>query len=57
MNSTQRHRVLVCYDVREPKRLRQTYRTMLGYGDPLQYSVFVSNTRCLCVISHGLSRW
>ncbi len=36
-----RHRYLVCYDVREQRRLRRTHDTMLGYGDPLQYSVFV----------------
>ncbi len=36
-----RHRYLVCYDVREQTRLRRTHSTMLGYGDPLQYSVFV----------------
>jgi CRISPR-associated protein Cas2 len=36
-----RHRYVVCYDVREPKRLRKTHQTLLGYGDPLQYSVFV----------------
>lgn len=36
-----RHRYVVCYDVREPKRLRKTHKTLLGYGDPLQYSVFV----------------
>ncbi len=36
-----RHRYLVCYDVREEKRLRRVHRTMLGYGDPLQYSVFL----------------
>jgi CRISPR-associated protein Cas2 len=36
-----RHRLLVCYDVREPARLRRTHDTMLGYGDPLQYSVFL----------------
>jgi CRISPR-associated protein Cas2 len=36
-----RHRILVCYDVREPARLRRTHDTMLGYGDPLQYSVFL----------------
>lgn len=41
MIDTQRHRFVVCYDVREPKRLRRTHETMLGYGDPLQYSVFV----------------
>ena len=36
-----RHRYVVCYDVREPKRLRKMHHTLLGYGDPLQYSVFV----------------
>jgi CRISPR-associated protein Cas2 len=41
MIDTQRHRFIVCYDVREPKRLRRTHETMTGYGDPLQYSVFV----------------
>lgn len=35
-----RHRYLVCYDVRESKRLRLTHDTLLGYGEPLQYSVF-----------------
>lgn len=39
--NAERHQYIVCYDVRDPKRLRQTYKTMLGYGDPLQYSVFV----------------
>lgn len=41
MRDTGRHRFIVCYDVRDPKRLRRTHQTMLGYGDPLQYSVFV----------------
>jgi CRISPR-associated protein Cas2 len=31
---------LVCYDVADDKRLRKTYKTMCGFGDPLQYSVF-----------------
>ena len=31
---------LVCYDVADDKRLRQTYKKMCGYGVPLQYSVF-----------------
>lgn len=29
---------LVCYDVREPGRLRQTYKLLKGYGSSLQYS-------------------
>lgn len=41
MREARRHRYIVCYDVRDPKRLRKTHETMLGYGDPLQYSVFV----------------
>jgi CRISPR-associated protein Cas2 len=41
MIATTRHRFIVCYDIREPKRLRKTHEVMLGFGDPLQYSVFV----------------
>ncbi len=36
-----RHYYVVCYDVRDATRLRRTYQTMRGYGDPLQYSVFL----------------
>jgi CRISPR-associated protein Cas2 len=31
---------LVCYDVRDPVRLRHTARHMEGYGERVQYSVF-----------------
>jgi CRISPR-associated protein Cas2 len=31
---------LVCYDIREPKRLRRVHRVCKGYGEPWQYSVF-----------------
>ncbi len=31
---------LVCYDIRDPKRLRQVHKVMKGYGEPWQYSVF-----------------
>jgi CRISPR-associated protein Cas2 len=31
---------LVTYDVADAKRLRQTYKKMCGFGDPVQYSVF-----------------
>lgn len=41
MSSVARHRLLVAYDIRDPVRLRRTHATMLGYGDPLQYSVFL----------------
>jgi CRISPR-associated protein Cas2 len=30
----------VAYDVREPARLRRTYRLLQGYGTSVQYSVF-----------------
>ncbi len=36
-----RNRYIVSYDISEPKRLRKTFKTMRGYGDPVQYSVFV----------------
>ena len=36
-----RNRYVVTYDVRDAKRLRQTHKKMNGFGDPLQYSVFV----------------
>ena len=35
-----RNRYVVCYDVRDPRRLVRTHKKMLGYGDPVQYSVF-----------------
>jgi CRISPR-associated protein Cas2 len=31
---------LVCYDVRDPKRLRRTAKHLEGYGGRVQYSVF-----------------
>lgn len=31
---------LVCYDVRDAKRLRRVHRTMKAFGEPWQYSVF-----------------
>jgi CRISPR-associated protein Cas2 len=36
-----RRLVLVCYDIRNPKRLRHVHMRMKGFGDPLQYSVFL----------------
>lgn len=36
-----RDRFLVCYDIREPGRLRRVAKVMLSYGFRLQYSVFV----------------
>ncbi len=31
---------LVTYDIRHPKRLRLVHRTMKGFGERIQYSVF-----------------
>ncbi len=31
---------LICYDIRDPKRLRRVHKLMKGYGEPWQYSVF-----------------
>jgi CRISPR-associated protein Cas2 len=36
-----RRRYLVAYDIREPRRLRAVHGAMKGFGDPLQYSVFL----------------
>lgn len=45
---------LVCYDVRDEKRLRQCARHMEGYGNRIQYSVF----RCwLTVAEMERLRW
>jgi CRISPR-associated protein Cas2 len=35
-----RHTYLVAYDICDPKRLRQVFKTMKGWGDHLQLSVF-----------------
>jgi CRISPR-associated protein Cas2 len=32
---------IVCYDVRDPGRLCRVHRTMKGFGEPIQYSVFL----------------
>lgn len=31
---------LVCYDIADEKRLRQVFKTMRGFGDHLQFSIF-----------------
>jgi CRISPR-associated protein Cas2 len=36
-----RHRFLVAYDVSDAKRLRRIFKLMRGFGDPVQYSVFL----------------
>lgn len=35
-----RQTYLVTYDICDPKRLREVFQTMRGYGDHLQLSVF-----------------
>lgn len=35
-----RKSILVCYDISDEKRLRKVFKTMRGYGDHLQYSIF-----------------
>lgn len=35
-----RNTYLVCYDIRDDKRLRKVFKTMRDFGDHLQYSVF-----------------
>ena len=35
-----RNSYLVCYDISDDKRLRKVFKTMRGFGDHLQFSVF-----------------
>lgn len=35
-----RQSYLVCYDIADDKRLRKVFKTMRGFGDHLQFSVF-----------------
>lgn len=36
-----RHYFVVAYDICDPKRLRNVHKYVTGFGDPLQYSVFL----------------
>lgn len=36
-----RNRFVVAYDIREKRRLHNVHKAMMGFGDPLQYSVFI----------------
>ena len=40
MPSDPRSEYCVCYDIREPRRLRRVHRCLRGWGTPLQYIVF-----------------
>lgn len=31
---------IVSYDISDPKRLYRVHKTMIGFGDPIHYSVF-----------------
>lgn len=31
---------LVCYDIRDPRRLRRVHKVLKGYGEAWQFSVF-----------------
>lgn len=42
-----RRSYLVCYDVRDPKRLRKTHKTMKAYGEAWQYSVFYCTLKAI----------
>ena len=36
-----RRRYLVAYDIADPKRWRQVYDVVRGYGDRMQYSLYI----------------
>jgi len=38
---------LICYDVRDPKRLRRVHKLMKAYGEPWQYSVFYCTLKAI----------
>lgn len=38
---------LVCYDVRDSKRLRRVHRLMKAYGEPWQFSVFYCTLKAI----------
>lgn len=42
-----RRSYLVCYDVRDDKRLRRIHRLMKAYGESWQYSVFYCTLKAI----------
>ncbi len=42
-----RKRYLVAYDIGDPVRLRRVHKTVKGFGDAMQYSVFVCDLTAL----------
>ncbi len=53
-----RKHYLVTYDVSDAKRLRRVFKTMRGFGDHVQYSVFVCelSDRELVMLEDALER-
>lgn len=41
---------LVCYDVRNDKRLRRIHKLMKAYGEPWQYSVFYCTLKAIDLV-------
>jgi CRISPR-associated protein Cas2 len=42
--------ILVCYDIADEKRLRRVFKTMKGYGEHWQYSIFFCVLRPIDVV-------
>ena len=40
MGDEMRNRYIVSYDISDPQRLRHVHKTVRGFGEALQYSVF-----------------
>ncbi|SFM54088.1 CRISPR-associated protein, Cas2 family [Ectothiorhodospira mobilis] len=40
MSVTAQKEWIICYDIRDPKRLTRVHRFLKGHGQPVQYSVF-----------------
>jgi CRISPR-associated protein Cas2 len=38
---------LVCYDIRDPKRLRRVHKLMKAFGETWQYSVFYCTLKAI----------
>jgi CRISPR-associated protein Cas2 len=38
---------LVCYDIRDPKRLRRVHKLLKAYGEGWQYSVFYCSLKAI----------
>ena len=45
-----RRTYIVCYDIADPKRLRNVFRKMRAWGDHLQFSVFECQLRSVDLV-------